>query len=81
MVRGKVARPDGKANVGAAVVLESAAIGATAKVYTAQDGVFTLRNVPPGSYTLTVKTARTTKQFPVSVSSQPMVELAEVRLP
>jgi hypothetical protein len=80
-VRGKVSRPDGKANSGAAVVLENAAIGATATVYTAEDGIFNLRNVPPGNYTMKVKTARATKQVPVSVPPQAMVNVAEVRLP
>jgi Carboxypeptidase regulatory-like domain len=80
-VRGKVQKPDGKANSGAAVVLENAAIGATATVYTAEDGVFCLRNVPPGNYNMKVKTAHASKMLPVSVALQPTVDLAVVRMP
>lgn len=80
-VRGKVLRPDGSANPGAAVALESPAIGATATVYAAEDGMFYLRNVPPGNYMMKVKTARAAKDVQVSVAAQPTVDLAEVRLP
>jgi hypothetical protein len=81
MVRGKVLRPDGSANRGAAVVLESAAVGATATVYAAEDGVFTLRNVPPGAYKMKVKTTRGATAVNVSVTAQPTVNLPDVRLP
>ena len=80
-VRGKVLRPNGTANPGAAVVLENAAVGATATVYAAEDGVFTLRNVPPGGYTMKVKTARGATAVNVSVTAQPTVSLPDVRLP
>jgi hypothetical protein len=80
-VRGRVLRPDGRVNPGAAVLLESPAIGATAIVYAAEDGVFTLRNVPPGRYTMKVRTGRGTKGFAVSVAAQPAVSLPDVRVP
>jgi hypothetical protein len=80
-VRGTVLQLNGKANSGAAVVLGNAAIGATATVYAAEDGVFSLRNVPPGQYTMTVKTARSAKQVQVSVPPQATVNVGEVRLP
>ncbi|HEV7487844.1 MAG TPA: carboxypeptidase-like regulatory domain-containing protein [Thermoanaerobaculia bacterium] len=80
-VRGKVLRPDGHANPGAAVLLENPAIGATATVYAAEDGVFTLRNVPPGGYTMKVKTGHGATAVSVSVAAQPTVNLPDVRVP
>jgi len=80
-VRGTVLQLNGKANSGAAVVLENAAIGATATVYSAEDGVFNLRNVPPGNYNMKVKTAHASKMFPVSVAPQATVDLGAVRMP
>jgi hypothetical protein len=80
-VRGKVLRPDGKANPGAAVVLVNGAVGATATVYAAEDGVYMLRNVPPGDYTMKVKTARGATAVKASVTAQPTVSLPDVRVP
>jgi hypothetical protein len=80
-VRGKVLRPDGTANPGAAVVLENAAVGATATVYAAEDGVFTLRNVPPGDYTMKVKTSRGATAVRAFVTAEPTVSLPDVRVP
>src|SRR2546421_12695205 len=80
-VRGKVLRPNGYANAGAAVLLESPAIGATATVYAAEDGVFTLRNVPPGDYTMKVKTSRGATAVRVSIAPQPAVSVPDVRVP
>jgi len=80
-VRGRVLQPDGRAYSGAAVVFVNTAIGATATVYTAEDGVFNLRNVPPGAYTMKVKTARAAREFPVSVAAQATVNVADVRVP
>jgi hypothetical protein len=80
-VRGRVLRPDGAVNPGAAVLLESPAIGSTATVYAAEDGVFTLRNVPPGGYTMKVRTGRGTKAVNVSVAAKPTVSLPDVRVP
>jgi Carboxypeptidase regulatory-like domain len=80
-VRGRVLRPDGRLNPGAAVLLQNAAIGSTATVYAAADGVFTLRNIPPGDYTMRVRTSRGATDLRVSVSAQPTVNLPDVRVP
>ena len=80
-VRGRVLRPDGRLNPGAAVLLQNAAIGSTATVYAATDGVFTLRNMPPGDYTMRVRTSRGAKAVGVSISAQPSVNLPDVRVP
>jgi hypothetical protein len=80
-VRGKVLRPNGYANAGAAVLLESPAIGETATVYAAEDGVFTLRNIPPGDYTMRVRTMRGATAVRVSIAAQPTVSLPDVRVP
>jgi hypothetical protein len=80
-VRGRVLRENGAVYPGAAVTLQNAAIGRTATVYTAEDGVFQLRNIPPGSYAMEIKTGRGTKSFPVSVGSAPTAGVPDVKVP
>jgi len=80
-VRGKVLRTDGNAYTGAQVTLENAAIGKTATAYTAEDGVFFLRNVPPGAYTMHVKTPKSMNKYAVTVTQDATSEVADVRVP
>ena len=67
-VRGQVLQPNGAAYAGAQVTLENAAVGKTAPAITAEDGVFILRNVPPGQYTMYVRTPKSTRSVVVSVT-------------
>jgi hypothetical protein len=80
-VRGTVLHPNGAAYAGATVTLENAAIGTTAAVFTAEDGVFILRNVPPGQYTMHVRTPRSYKNVTVQVTQQATAEVGSVQTP
>jgi hypothetical protein len=80
-VRGKVLRPDGAAYAGAQVTLENAVIGKTAAAFAAEDGVFILRNIPPGQYTLQVKTPKSNKSVTVSVTQEATSDVGAVQTP
>jgi hypothetical protein len=80
-VRGTVLHPNGAAYVRATVTLENAAIGTTAAVYTAEDGVFILRNVPPGQYIMRVRTPRSNRSVTVQVTQQATANVGSVQTP
>lgn len=80
-VRGRVLRPNGSAYPGAQVTLENAVVGKTATVQAAEDGVFILRNVPPGQYTMLVATPHSKRSVSVSVTSQPTSDVGSVQTP
>ena len=80
-VRGKVVRVSGTPYPGAAVTLQNPAIGRSATVYTAADGVFLLRNIPQGEYVVEVKTPRATATSRVVVTQQPVAEVQAVQVP
>ena len=77
-IRGRVLRPDGRAYAGVKVAVQSPAIGRSATILTADDGVFQMRNVPAGEYTMEVRTAGSTATFRITVDQRPMVDLAPV---
>lgn len=80
-VRGKVVYPDGVTpyeKVAATLVSDSA--GRSGTVYSGNDGMFYLQNVPPGNYKLELKSARETKTFAISVKAQPVTDVAPVRM-
>ena len=80
-VRGTIQRPDGTAYPAAAVTLDSAQFGRSATALTADDGVFQLRNVPPGDYTMEVKTRASVTKRQITVVNQPQMQIPAVRVP
>jgi hypothetical protein len=78
-VRGKVVYADGTtAYANVAVTLETSAGRAT--VYTGSDGMFYLVRVPPGEYTVEVKSPREKKTITVVVSAAPYTDVPPVAL-
>lgn len=73
-VRGKVIRADGAPHESAAVSLGSG----SSPVYTGRDGMFYIRNVQPGTYTVEVKSPRQTKKFRVTVQAAEYTDLAPI---
>ncbi len=67
-VRGKVRYSNGRACAGAAVTVVNAAQRSSTEAYSNEQGMFYLHNVPPGRYTLKVKTNRATKSVPITVA-------------
>lgn len=67
-VRGRVVYGGGKPCVGAAVTVVNGSKQST-EAYTDTQGMFYLRNVPAGRYTLNVKTNRGTKSMPITVGA------------
>lgn len=76
-VRGKVIRADGAPHESAAVSLGSGS-GNSSPVYTGRDGMFYIRNVQPGTYTVEVKSPRQTKKFRVTVQAAEYTDLAPI---
>ena len=76
-LRGKVVQADGNTGYGGAAVTLKSGNG-NASVYSANDGMFRLPNVPPGGYTLEVKTANETKSFRIQVVQAPYTDLAPI---
>ncbi|HVR40772.1 MAG TPA: carboxypeptidase-like regulatory domain-containing protein [Thermoanaerobaculia bacterium] len=80
-VRGKVVKPDGAtAYRGAAVTLEHAERGRSTPAYADNDGMFYLRNVPPGDYTMEVQTANDKAVFRITVLNQEYSDVAPVKV-
>jgi len=78
-VRGKVVYADGStAYANVAVTLETSAGRAT--VYTGSDGMFYLVRVPPGQYSVEVKSPREKKTITVVVSAAPYTDVPPVVL-
>ncbi len=68
-VRGKVTYSGGKPVVGAAVTVTNASQQSSTEAYTDAQGMYYLRNVPAGRYTLNVKTSKGTRSMPITVTS------------
>lgn len=79
-VRGKVTRISGTPYPGAAVTLQNPAIGRSATVYTAEDGMFYLRNIPQGEYVVEVKTPQSKTNVRVVVTQQSVAEVRTVQV-
>jgi Carboxypeptidase regulatory-like domain len=78
-VRGRVLTANGAVYPDVAITLQNRTVGRTATVFTAEDGLFQLHNIPPGNYVMEVKTPRTTKSVQISVTA-PTETLADVRV-
>lgn len=79
-VRGKVVYADGStAYANVAVTLVTGA-GRSGTVYTGSDGMFYLVRVPPGQYTIEVKSPREKKAIPVVVDAKPYTDVAPVAM-
>lgn len=66
-VRGKVTYSNGAACAGAEVKVVDQSQRSSTEAYSDEQGMFYLHNVPPGRYTLKVKTNRSTKSVPITV--------------
>ena len=78
-VRGLVVTADSaKLFAGAAVTLENKTLGRSATVYTGADGMYYLRNVPPGTYTLEVRTSTALKKYRVVIQPKPYVDIMPI---
>jgi len=78
-VRGLVLAIDGTPYPSAAITLKSAS-AATPTVYTGRDGMFYVSNVPPGAYTMHVKTSRAEATFQVTASPQAYSDVPPVKV-
>ena len=77
-VRGQVMRRDtGQPYAGVQVTLSGAA-GRSVPAYTDGQGMYYLQNVPPGAYTLEVRSKRQTVKLPVTVTREPYTNIARV---
>lgn len=79
-VRGQVVYTDGStayANVAVTLVTGS---GRAATVYTGSDGMFYLVRVPPGQYTIEVKSPREKKAIAVVVDAKPYTDVPPVAM-
>jgi hypothetical protein len=78
-VRGKIVYPDGVTpHVNVAVTLESAGSGRSGTVYSGSDGMFYLENVPPGQYSMEIKSPNETRTVPVVVARKDVNDVAPV---
>ena len=68
-VRGKVTYADGKPCAGAAVTVINGSNQSSTEAYSDSQGMYYLPDVPPGRYTLNVKTSRGTKSVPITVAA------------
>jgi hypothetical protein len=79
-VRGRVLAVDGAPYPSAAVTLRAASGVQTRVVYTDRDGMFSVANVTPGSYAMTVRTNRSQASFSVTAQPKPYSDLAPVKV-
>jgi hypothetical protein len=77
-VRGRVLAPDGTPYPSAAVTIETASGAKLGFAYTDREGMFGVRNIAPGSYTLRVKTNRDERTFPVTAGPQAYSDIPPV---
>lgn len=68
-VRGKVTYANGAVCSGAEVKVVDRSQRSSTEAYSDEQGMFYLHNVPPGRYTLRVKTNRKTKTVPITVAA------------
>jgi len=67
-----------KVYAGAAITLENKELGRSATVYSGADGMYYLRNVPPGTYTLEVRTTAALKKYRVVIQPKPYVDIMPI---
>jgi hypothetical protein len=79
-VRGKVVYPDGSTPYANVAIKVTGAAGSSETVFSGSDGLFQLENVPPGNYTMELKTRQETKNVPISVQKQAYTDLPLVKM-
>jgi hypothetical protein len=79
-VRGRVLAPDGTPYPSAAVTIETSSGAKLGFAYTDREGMFGVRNITAGSYTLRVKTSRSERTLPITARPQAYSDIPPVTL-
>ena len=82
-VRGQLYRMVNGKRVGAngiAVRLNHPQRGPSTSVYTNNEGMYFLYNIPPGQYTLEVTIAKNVKKYQITVENKPYTDIAPIEI-
>ena len=80
-VRGRLVRPDNYPAAGIEITLANREIGRSPRSFSGTDGMYYIRNVPPGNYQLELWVGKSPMTYNVSVGGGEYTDIAPIVVP